>query len=302
MSMMNPRRLKFWRDQRKLSMAELADLAAVATSTVFRIENTEGMRKTRGAVLRALAEALNVSLDELSSETEPVHKPVEERPKSNTTVTLSNMARNAYRLVAQRYGVKPRTIQELAPLLFLLVAEQSLKSRASELEELASQAERYADGPAALNDALGDFICREHKSIHLRDLFGRHLDAPNAQPRWAFGDADELGHWNPLENHLREWLQNTDEQAELIWQEDGPHYRICRESALELAKGNEELATALQNGNIGFHEIPKELLEPEKEEELHEWGRSKIAEMKEEADAKQAAFEEALRASLMTES
>ena len=59
-------RLKNLRERRALSLADLAQLSKVGRVTISRIEN--GRQKPRPKTIRALAQALQVEVEELTSE------------------------------------------------------------------------------------------------------------------------------------------------------------------------------------------------------------------------------------------
>lgn len=61
-------RLREWRQRRLLSQEQLAKLAGVGTVTVARIEGGQGARLS---TLRKLADALDVTPDQLLGEDEP---------------------------------------------------------------------------------------------------------------------------------------------------------------------------------------------------------------------------------------
>ena len=58
-------RLRNLRERRALSLADLAQLSRVGRVTISRIEN--GRQKPRPKTIRALAEALQVEVEELTS-------------------------------------------------------------------------------------------------------------------------------------------------------------------------------------------------------------------------------------------
>ncbi len=61
-------RLREWRQRRLLSQGELADKADVGTATIARIEAGQGARLS---TLRKLADALEITPDELLGEADP---------------------------------------------------------------------------------------------------------------------------------------------------------------------------------------------------------------------------------------
>ena len=58
--------LKNLRERRALSLADLAQMSKVGRVTISRIEN--GKQKPRPKTIRALAEALQIKVEELTSE------------------------------------------------------------------------------------------------------------------------------------------------------------------------------------------------------------------------------------------
>ncbi|WNG19123.1 helix-turn-helix domain-containing protein [Cystobacter fuscus] len=297
----NPRRLKHWRTKRSLSMEELAATSSVNKSTIYRIESAAPpKRKTRANVLRELAKALNVKEEELAVESDPVpDKPAREpKDRSQVSFNLGNRDRNALSFVSRRYRINPSTIVELAPLLFVMVAEDSLRKRAERLSAL--HAARLASGtlPSTYSDAAERFEHAEARSIRIRDIFGRQMDDPDIQPPQLPKDVDQVGQWNPLEAHIKEWFARTGEMGGISDWECGPSYSVCREVALAFAGGDEDLATALEEGWMGVHEVPAELRSNDKAEQRLQWMRDRVAAAKSEFEERERASHAEFRAVL----
>lgn len=299
MPYINPRRLKHWRTTRNLSMEDLAARSAVNKSTIFRIENDASLTvKRRHSVLEQLARALNVPPEELALEADPSPAaPPRALPgRSQVTLKLTTSARNALSFVSCRYRVKPSTIMELAPLLFVMVAEDSLRRRAQALSALHAARVEFGAIPGHYGDGAERFEQDEAAAIRAKDLFGRRLDDPELQPEQLPEDMDMVGHWNPFAAHLKEWLARTGEEGGRLDWEYEPDYAVCHEVALQVAGGDEAMATALQDGWVGVHEIPAELRSAHMAEQRLAWLRERVSAVKSEREARDRAAEAEIRA------
>ncbi len=297
----NPRRLKHWRTKRSLSMEELAERSSVDKSTIYRIESDlPPKRSTRAHVLRGIARALNVPEEELALEADPVpDKPSREpQDKSQVSFKLENWSRNAFSFVSRRYGVKRSTIMELAPLLFVMVAEDSLRKRTERLSALHAARMESGTLPSNYSDAAERFEQDEARSIGSKDIFGRRMDDPDIQPPQLPKHVDWVGKWNPFEAHIREWFERSGEPGGIRDWERGPFYSVCREAALTLACGDEDMAIALQDGWVGVHELPAELRSADMAEQRLQWLRARVAAAKSEREKQDHAWQAEFKASL----
>ena len=104
---------------------------------------------------------------------------------SQLNVELSHESRNALALVSKRYAVKPLEIIEFVPLLFHLVAAETLAERAARLERLRAARQEVENlgnafphiAERLVNGWTGeDLDEREERSIRARDLRGDLLD------------------------------------------------------------------------------------------------------------------------------
>lgn len=290
----NPRQLKHWRTKRSLSMEDLAEASSVDKSTIYRIEVAPPPKKSiRAHVLRALARGLDVKEEQLADEAEPVAEKPRREPQDRSQVTfkLGSPPRNALSFVSRRYRINPTTIIELAPLLFVMVAEDSLRKRAERLSAL--HAARLGSGtlPSTYTDAAERFEEDEARSIRARDIFGLQLNDPDIQPPPLPRGVDPVGQWNPFELHVREWFERSGEVGGIHEWECGPVYSVCREAALAFAGGDEDLATALQEGWVGVHEVPAELRGSDMAEQRLQWLRARVAAAKAEREEAERAVQ-----------
>src|SRR5215831_10548536 len=235
----DPERLRQMRKLCELTQDELAQKAQpLNKQRVYQLESRRC--RVRKGTLERLAIALRVEPGVLTGE-----KPI---PKAASRVTASPdgtrlnvrvgaSIRNAFLEVSEQYGVPVRWIAQIAPLLFVIVAEASLKRRRKKVEELKAERDRYEERISDLGLDYLDFptntneenriIYYEEESINRNDLFG--LGGYN-----DYG-GDDL---NPFLVFVKELTKDSDTRVSLL----GPksiEYRVCGTEATTLAKGEE---------------------------------------------------------------
>jgi transcriptional regulator with XRE-family HTH domain len=279
---LDPNRLKHLRG--RLSQDELAKKAGVNKQTIYRLEKER--RPIRPGTLARLSRALAVEPDVLTGE-----KPLpntgqgSSEPADDSTyyvkAPLDASTRNAFSLAALRYGIPVSLIVELAPLLFVLLAEGSLKERRERIEELESAFDsisslnpKFPHLPPHITYAgdADETIQAEKASIAARDIYADKI------PREIYWDNEieyELN--NPFARYLRELSASTGGVANPDELSSGRFagYEVCREQAITLAGGDESLAGEILNGSVVIHKIPRELLK--KTADRVEWIRSALA-------------------------
>jgi transcriptional regulator with XRE-family HTH domain len=260
MTNISGRALKEERKRKGWSQNELSEATRprVDVSTISRIERGQPTR-TRTNTLSALANALGVKPDVLCTRIE--------MDRDVMKLRIETAARNALALVARRYGVSRENIVGVAPLLFFIVAEQSLRQRREDIVALRASTD-------ALRDLQREFphlpltspveeeaFTREEKSIEVRDLFGRKVfDGARPSEVYAYLDYDEESE-NPFINFLRRNLAaiSSSEVVESVQWAAGfsPRYEICADEAVEIFGGDKEAARVILCGAVALHEMPK---------------------------------------------
>jgi hypothetical protein len=183
--------------------------------------------------------------------------------KSQFNVRVNAAIRNAYELAARRYGLSTTTIVQLAPLLFVIMAEESLQYRREKLTELQTAQDRRDELESTLSylptrfaENSFDLLLAEKESIETRDLFGERLAAKlhdylkYSVVDWAYDDAQ----YNPFETYLREMATPLEEDVVSV-DAVGPtsnEYRICRTTALELVGNDFNAAESLLYGRVAI--------------------------------------------------
>jgi len=265
MPTINPANLRSLRTKKRWSLDDLAEKANVDRGTINRIETAKRADSRRTTVER-LARALQTDVDTLTGPTLEAPGRLEITRKSQMHVRMSDDARNALSLVAMRYRVSQSAILHLAPLLFLWVAEESLKERARRLDRLSEQWD--AVGPQAdFAHLVSDITCNsrgedvmesERRSIAKRDIFG--LLIPDDEVSHHYEESEQ----NPMARFLASLTANLGGAAQFEhWSPnwDQPGYTLGREEASTLVGGDEEAVHHIICGNVALHELPKDVRE-----------------------------------------
>lgn len=265
-----PETLKTLRDQKQLTQEALAKLCKCTPETVGRWERGASKIK-RKDYKSALCNALGVTWAVLCRPCQPDNETKAPRAVDdgreeilrNLNARVSHHAHLAFTLASQRYGVRIADIVELAPLLFMIVAEQSLADRAdkigalnntlSELESLRDELPQFS-GIIYEPYELGEIAMREQQSIKRREVFGHEHWQPLD---WHAPDID------PFANYLKRLVESMNFAPELIefigpgvW--ETPPYQLALDALKEitgLTGETEQERTALHHINNGRPEF-----------------------------------------------
>lgn len=289
--------LRTLRKRANMSLEELARKSKVSKATLHRLERGQ-VAKPNATTHKRLARALGVTESQLAGD-----EPIDEQDRrfagllgeSTMQVRLSHMARNALTLVSERYKVRQSLVLELAPLLFHIVAGESLRERLTNLrlvqrkqEELRSMSSLIPHAPSEICDPCQegvDLAEMEEQSIRSLDLFGRDVEHIVA------GDPQEDTHAFALAIQRRlKALETAFEDGDDAWDTGGwvsqtvsDHhldtiiYAICCNEALRIASGSEVAAHNIMLGIAPLHEIPRDLLSADRVRELEEWTEARFA-------------------------
>lgn len=173
----NSQSLKQLREARGLTQEQLAELCNCTKDTVSRWERGQTLR-VRSHLREPLCKALGTQWTDLT-------QPPDKEPKLRADLVqisarIRPETRNALQAVSERYNVDQRIVLEYAPLLFLIAAEKSLKSRRETLEKIEFEIWSGYDalrerapylGSYAPNISATDAIDEESEAISKRNLF-----------------------------------------------------------------------------------------------------------------------------------
>lgn len=280
----DPERLKQMRQVRGLSQAALGKRARVDKQTIHRLEHDQKPR--RRAVVERVANALEVEPGVLTGEKPmPAETPQPTAPPDNEdqyqlNVRVDGQIRNAFSLASLHYKIPVRRIVELAPLLFVLAAEGSLRRRHERVVKLEAMLDHLSHEwsaiphfpPAAANSSEHRLIVEaEKKSIAARDLFADWKFGSELEDRDDLYEEYEPEKENPFALYLSEVAKSGDEAAIEPWGREWGRadirlkyvdYGVCWSQAVEVAGGDQRLAAAIYFGLIPIHEMPRELQLP----------------------------------------
>jgi transcriptional regulator with XRE-family HTH domain len=261
MAILNGKALTEARRKRGWTQVELSEVTKpkVDVSTISRIERGKPTR-VRANTLRALAKALDVQPESLC--------PAAEAERDVMKLRIEAAARNALTLVAHRYRIGRESIIEIAPLLFFIAAEQSLKERQNRIADVRASADALFDLYRGIPHLPPEWpidegaVSSEEQSIKARDLFGRKVldDAQQfmSELDTGFDEAEQ----NPFVQFLRDSLSKASEANEVagsvrwspgLW----PSYEICAEEAATIVGNDPKAAHAILCGAAALHEMPK---------------------------------------------
>ncbi len=273
------KQLRMWRG---LTQAKLADGAHVDKQTVYRLEKKEGKVTVHPRTFDGLAQTLRVDPEVLTGEkpipsdaSQPSAAADEATTYYQLNVRMDAALRNAFELVARRYRVSVPKITQLAPLLFFIVAEASLKRRRKNLEDLRKELEEHLYGFDNISNELqekfphipfpnidwddqDEAIEGEEKSIKSRDLFGEKR-------------IDDVSRGEAFADYLKALTADDDDITITALDPTSTEYRLCRSEAIRLAGNDEEVAEWLLRGEVPIHQIPRGLT---KVEDRIEWMRT----------------------------
>jgi transcriptional regulator with XRE-family HTH domain len=274
MVQINGQLLRQKREAKNWSIDELARRSKIDRQTIHRIENGKGGKRTK--VIRSLADALKVEIDELTSVgvvVDQTERLDELTSTSQLNLRVSDRSRNAILLAASQYGVSSAQIVEIAPYLFCWAAEQSLKRRREQVdstEKAVAALEKcqptHLHAAAFTNARSYEPLEEEKKSIEACDLFGKLVtEVPE--------DYDEAAE-NPFAKFLGELIADNVQQHATFsgWHPDeSPEFTVCKDRASVFLGGDELAIELVLDGSVPLHKLPKELREKSKAEERAKW-------------------------------
>ena len=267
-SKMNLTRLNELLDRYPRSQKQLASEICVDEVTLSRWKSGKTSPQTNH--LANLCKALGTTPTYLCSDGPPIESKESGGTKNRGQVnmTLDTACRNALSLIARRYGVTRQQIVEVSPLLFFIMAEQSLRKRREQLEALkrsfgevensaAPHLSKWLRAPFNLEDQ--ELLEAEEHSIKERDLFAkrvRHWDEDHSKD-------------NPLARYLHDQLveiQVRHGQA-VSWDErESPRYMIGSDELVELLGANERAWKLIHEGKVALAEMPGDIRKADPEQ------------------------------------
>ena len=182
----NPESLKAIRLRKELSRRKLAERSGVSERQIVRIEDSDTDVTVRPATRTKLADALGVDAEILADTPEQLESfPVLPTQDVQLSTKVDSQVRLAYDLVKHRYGASQKDIINLAPLLYVLLAEGSLTLRRQWVEKAEATMktlEQLVDERKHLRiedyhiEEIEESIAAERKSIESHDHSGYSVE------------------------------------------------------------------------------------------------------------------------------
>ncbi|WP_176082970.1 helix-turn-helix transcriptional regulator [Martelella sp. HB161492] len=263
---------------------------AISAKTIRRLECSDN-HKPRANTLCSLARALGVESGVLTGELPMPSERKQEgsKPSVQISALIRSRYRLAYALIKRRYGVPASALIEMAPLLFTLLAEDSLRQRREHLTRIrAAIAELRGQHDAAgrLAYALGayraeDIADGEEASIEAGDVFGRMV------PEASYEAESNFDATNPFADYLKD-LADKLEVAEKVRVDEGtayadapdgfPEYVVCGADLDLIVASSDRARFGLEQGHVHLADVPDELLNHEATAERIRWIEERVPE------------------------
>lgn len=260
-SPISPDRLKELRRRNRLSQGELAQRSGISKDTISRLERgvLPGNRKH---TIDQLSKALEVPPGVLTGELPlpDAGKGRRRESRRQVPVRISGSALNALQLVSRRYQVPMIRVLEIAPVLFLFAAEESLDWRRQNLRSMkaAYQMRRKFShlNVGFLPEKDADrVIAEEEKSISLNDILAETI------PDSVAGAKTYSSETNPFSSYLAE--KSTKYSKDLIWgldfEREYTSYFAFSGDALDIAGGDEMAQEWILMSEFLLSDMPKHL-------------------------------------------
>jgi transcriptional regulator with XRE-family HTH domain len=278
---------------RKLSQEALAKLAKIAKRQIQRIERSNGPVSVRQLTLTRLAAALKVEIETLSGEAEMPTETSRPNISSKTSVNIDSNVLLNFDLLEKTYGASFENVINIAPALFAIHAELSLrwrtkrfKKRVKDFFKMHTLMETFPELQQVIgnpSEEISEYLMgeetEEEVSIKHQDVYGDELD--------FYEEPYGKDYENPFAEYLRVYIEekNLGETALLrTWGSglpvglsnylpDGktPINEVCKKTLSEIAANNPEAISALRAGATRIKSIPIELLANNKSIERGLW-------------------------------
>ena len=288
----DPQNLRALRKAKRLSRRQLAAKSRVSERQLARLESSR--KAVRSTTFKRIAEALGADSKEQLSGAVALQPPPASPEDVHVGLRVSPQLRLAYDLVGARYGPTRKQIVELAPLLFVLLAEGSLawrKKRVGEVEELVDRLSELGEysqlyfaqyvedmragadvekGSIMGADVLGDEV-RDDDFLHQLFAPGHvHEVAPFADYLCKLAEDLGVGIVDFYSNDFDSTVgYNT------IW--GAKPYEVCKDLLVELTGGSKYARWALLHGDVQLSKMPQDLLKPEAKDARVAWLESKLS-------------------------
>ena len=279
MQTIDPRVIRTLRKKNKLTQGQLAEKLGVSKRQVAEWE-----RERKGAPpvairddnAQKLGQLFRVTKEQLAGKEPFPTGQHGDAPKQQITVRLTHQARLNYDLVERRYGVSRDKLIEATPMLFALLARQSLEWREEQLERhrkaigLLQEADE-AFVPPEIVESYVEFsthaLDHEEEALKEGEIFTP--SRPDLNDQLHFG------------NRFADYLISASKNADIAFDLSGPislfpDNLVLTHALQELCGGpdapeKDRAAYALASGAVKLSDIPADLLSDDVSVQRSEW-------------------------------
>ena len=243
--------VNYFQDRLRLSNDALATDVGVSVKTISRWKNGKEIKKK---YYEKLAEAFRIDTKILTSD-QPNEEPNELYREHNEDFTrftckVSRHSDIGFALIKSRFGISKSNVVEWAPALFYLVASHAVHDLQKWVdmynEQIANAQERFVPDEEYYLDYVNKL-----EMLKARDVFGKLFGRTCDEARIPFIEAFIKLSKNQPNELSPKYLGDTSLEGHL------PAAVVLNdlETCKKLARGDEALASAIQDGNVYFPNI-----------------------------------------------
>lgn len=298
MDQIDGKQLRALRKRKGWTLEQAIEKTKVSRAQLQRLEKS-GSKRARAETLKRLCQGYEVAPGDLAPAQggNPIKSgratsrwdlPIADL-ETQVSARISSQAKNAFSLVAHRYGITQTALIEAAPLLFIIMAHDSMADRRKNLAELRASLTQqnetalsvFRHCPGLFPDSYdlfsqGQFLDAEENSINANDWLGLRLNKGHqADDNVSRVHTDEYDHArdNPFASLLQRRAQ--DFAQGVSFHENGSTYDLA--DMFRDVVTDPFAAVLCAQGWVPFHAMPKELLVSGKEDERLEWLRDRAS-------------------------
>lgn len=253
------------RNRLGLTQSALSNESGIPQRTIARLEAGPVKGKNRKNVIDALAKALKIAPEQLCGSAPIEHERDPEKKEWGVGVLKEHVkiaTMYGLDMIEKTYGVSARKVIELAPLMFVLLAERSLAERtanADAIQETLAQLSAFSGESDHLNfvkntGEVSDALEAERWSIAAKDIFADQMY------KWDFNWTFTTDGQNPFDVTLKRLLPSDKGMArEVTRSSHADEWTLFDDALWDTCRGDDAAVEAIMGGHVRVTSIPKHL-------------------------------------------
>ncbi len=291
----DPKKLNAIRTAKGLTFKEMKKRSGLSLRNLKKLESEKEGKdvKPNKRTIDGLCKALGVEPGHLSGELDlppEVYKKAEGEP-TRRSVSLRFGRKQELELIQRVYRVSAEQVMNMAPFLFVLMAEGSLKWRREMVQDIYDTLHKYKNAnhlsfAHTRNNWGADFhmfLDFEDDSISSRDIFGESLQDNEIVHGVDTSFRTENG--NPFSDYLCKLAKEISEDFLEVYSRYGdelPSYELLRGEMEKVCRGNHLCREAIRWGDFSIKDIPEDL---DDIEEFNAWVEANTSQNTKDLDA-----------------